>query len=583
MTKDYAIGIDLGTSTSEICMYRHSESFAIPDPKTKLAIMPSIVAINKKGELLVGEDARSWVDVSGRGIREVKRKMGTGESVRLLDKEYRPEEISALILRKLKENAEEALGTMIREVVLSVPANFPDAARQATLNAGELAGLKITRLINEPTAAALAFGIQNIDVEEQLVVFDFGGGTLDITVLEMIAGVLDVKCSFGNPQLGGKDFDETMMALLKQKFYAENPGAEISDKAYGALKEAAEKTKKILSDSLSHCVRIPYFAVCNGESVDLEVEVTRHEFEMAIAPLLDQARQCVRQALNAKKLRPSAINRILLVGGTTYIPAVRQLVQEMFAKKGNTPNVGCDLAVGVGASIQAAIIQGLISNDSGIILTDVAPFGLGIEVVSEIGRKYMLTYEPLIQPNTTIPYSINKTYSLLRADQKRVEVRLYQDNTGKAKLANDAIDTGITAEITGIPPAPNGSPYPVKVEFSYDINGIAKLKATIPNINRSVELEYAQSSIRMDSQDIADATCRLKELWKQNAKAKEYEGLINKAERFMENIPPQERSPLSDIVMDLKKALLNDNTQQIQIVGDRLVDFLFDLENNMEN
>lgn len=280
---------------------------------------------------------------------------------------------------------------------------------------------------------------------------------------------------------------------------------------------------------------------------------------------------------------PSAINRILLVGGTTYIPAVRQLVQEMFAKKGNTPDVGCDLAVGVGASIQAAIIQGLISNDSGIILTDVAPFGLGIEVVSEIGRKYMLTYEPLIQPNTTIPYSINKTYSLLRADQKRVEVRLYQDNTGKAKLANDAIDTGITAEITGIPPAPNGSPYPVKVEFSYDINGIAKLKATIPNINRSVELEYAQSSIRMDSQDIADATCRLQELWKQNAKAKEYEGLINKAERFMENIPPQERSPLSDIVMDLKKALLNDNTQQIQIVGDRLVDFLFDLENNMEN
>lgn len=304
MTKDYAIGIDLGTSTSEICVYRHSESFAIPDPKTKLAIIPSIVAINKKGELLVGEDARSWVDVSGRGIREVKRKMGTGESVRLLDKEYRPEEISALILRKLKENAEEALGTMIREVVLSVPANFPDAARQATLNAGELAGLKITRLINEPTAAALAFGIQNINVEEQLVVFDFGGGTLDITVLEMIAGVLDVKCSFGNPQLGGKDFDETMMALLKQKFYAENPGAEISDKAYGALKEAAEKTKKILSDSLSHCVRIPYFAVCNGESVDLEVKVTRHEFEMAIAPLLDQARQCVRQALNAKKLRP---------------------------------------------------------------------------------------------------------------------------------------------------------------------------------------------------------------------------------------------------------------------------------------
>jgi len=582
MTKDYAIGIDLGTSTSEICVYRNHESFAIPDPVTKLAIIPSIVAISKKGELLVGEDARSWVDVSGRGIREVKRKMGTAETVRLLDKEYRPEEISALILRKLKENAEEALGITIREVVLSVPANFPDAARQATLNAGELAGLKITRLINEPTAAALAFGIKNIDVEEQLVVFDFGGGTLDITVLEMVAGVLDVKCSFGNPQLGGKDCDEAMMTLLKGKFQAENLGAEISDKAYGALKEAAEKTKKALSNSLSHHLRIPYFAASNGESVDLEIEVTRLEFEDAIAPLLDKAKQCVRQALNAKKLRPSAINRVLLVGGTTYIPAVRQLVQEMFGKEGKAPDVGSDLAVGVGASISAAIVQGLISSDSGIILTDVAPFGLGIEVVSEIGRQYMLTYEPLIQPNTTIPYSTNKTYSLLRSDQKRVEVRLYQDNTGKAKLATDAINTGVTAEITGIPPAPDGNPYPVKVEFSYDVNGIAKLKATIPNINRSVELEYAQSAIRMDSQDITDAAFRLKELWKQNAKAKEYEGLINKADRFMVDIPPQERSPLSDIVMDLKKALINDNTEQIQRAGDHLVDFLFDLENNME-
>ncbi len=582
MIKDYAIGIDLGTSTSEICVYRNHESFPISDPVTKLAIIPSIVAISKKGELLVGEDARSWVDVSGRGIREVKRKMGTGETVRLLDKEYRPEEISALILRKLKENAEEALGITIREVVLSVPANFPDAARQATLNAGELAGLKITRLINEPTAAALAFGIKNIDVEEQLVVFDFGGGTLDITVLEMVGGVLDVKCSFGNPQLGGKDCDEAMMTLLKGKFQAENLGAEISDKAYGALKEAAEKTKKVLSNSFSHHLRIPYFATCNGESVDLEVEVTRLEFEDAIAPLLDKAKQCVRQALNAKKLRPSAINRVLLVGGTTYIPAVRQLISEMFGKEGKAPDVGSDLAVGVGASISAAIVQGLISSDSGIILTDVAPFGLGIEVVSEIGRQYMLTYEPLIQPNTTIPYSTNKTYSLLRADQKRVEVRLYQDNTGKAKLANDAINTGIKAEITDIPPAPDGNPYPVKVEFSYDVNGIAKLKATIPNINRSVELEYAQSAIRMDSRDITDAASRLKELWKQNAKAKEYEGLINKADRFMVDIPPQERSPLSDIVMDLKKALINDNTEQIQKAGDRLVDFLFDLENNME-
>ncbi|ARV58467.1 molecular chaperone DnaK [Nostocales cyanobacterium HT-58-2] len=582
MIRNYAIGIDLGTSTSEICVYRNHESFPIPDPVTKLAIIPSIVAINKKGELLVGENARSWVDVSGRGVREIKRKMGTGETVKLLDKDYRPEEISALILRKLKENAEEALGITIREVVLSVPANFPDAARQATLNAGELAGLKIIRLINEPTAAALSFGINNIDVEEQLVVFDFGGGTLDITVLEMVAGVLDVKCSFGNPQLGGKDFDEAMMALLKGKFQAENPGAEISQKAYGALKEAAEKAKKVLSTQQSYDVRIPYFAAKNGEFIDLEVEVTQPEFEQAIAPLLEKARDCVRQALNAKKLRPSAINRVLLVGGTTYIPAVRQLVIEMFGKEGKAPDIGADLAVGVGASVHAALAQGFIPEDSGLILTDVAPFGLGIEVVSYVGGQYMLTYEPLIQPNTTIPYSTLKTYTLLRADQKRLEVRLYQDNTGRAKLPNEAIDTGIAADITDIPPAPDGNPYPVEVEFSYDINGIAKLKASIPHISKSVELSYGYSAKRMGNKDIADAASRLKELWKQNAKARQYEGLISKAERYMAGIPPQERSPLSDIVMELKKALMNDSIEEIQKAGDRLVDFLFDLENNME-
>ncbi|NMG11162.1 Hsp70 family protein [Brasilonema sp. UFV-L1] len=582
MTKSYAIGIDLGTSTSEICVYRNDESFPIPDPVTKLAIIPSIVAISKKGEILVGENARSWVDVSGRGVREVKRKMGTPETIKLLDKEYRPEEISALILRQLKETAEEALGITIQEVVLSVPANFPDAARQATLNAGELAGLKIIRLINEPTAAALAFGVKNLDVEEHLVVFDFGGGTLDITILEMVAGVLDVKCSFGNPQLGGKDFDEAMMTLLKRKFQAENPGAEISQNAHGTLKEAAEKAKKVLSRQKSHHVRIPYFAASHDEFIDLEVEVTQQEFEQAIAPLLEKTRDCIRQALNAKNIHPSTINRVLLVGGTTYIPAVRQLVVEMFGKEGKVLDVGADLAVGVGASIHAALAQGLFCEDSSVILTDVAPFGLGIEVVSYVGGQYMLTYEPLIQPNTTIPYSTQKTYTLLRADQKRLEVRLYQDNTGRARLPNEVIDTGIQAEMTDIPPAPDGIPYPVQVEFSYDINGIVKLKATIPNLNKSVELSYSYSAKRMANKDIADAASRLKELWKQNAKARQYEGLISKAERYMAGIPPQERSPLSDIVMELKKALMNDEIQEIQKAGDRLVDFLFDSENNVE-
>jgi molecular chaperone DnaK len=578
MENNYAIGIDLGTSTSEICVYRNNDSFPIPDPTYKLPIIPSIVAMNRKGELLVGEDAKSWIDIPGHGIREVKRKMGTGETVKLLDKEYRPEEISALILRKLKDYAEEALGTSIREVVLSVPANFPDAARQATLDAGELAGLKITRLINEPTAAALAFGIKNINAEEQIVVFDFGGGTLDISILEMIAGVLDVKCSFGNPRLGGKDFDEAMMTLLLRKFAQENPGYQIDEKYAFDLKKKAEEAKKALSNQHSYEVRIPYFAQKDGKFIDLEIEVTRKEFEQEIAPLLEMARDCISQALNTKKLRPSAIDRVLLVGGTTYIPAVRRLAAEMFGKEGKAPEAGSDLAVGVGVCIHAALSKNLISNESGLILTDVAPFGLGIRIYSDVGGRLMPTYEPLIQPNTTIPYSIKKTYSLLSAEQNKVVISLYQDHTGKARLPIDAIDTGISAEIIDIPPAVDGNPYAVQVEFSYDINGIAKLKAIIPDIGKTIELAYNQSDKRMDKQDKENAAKRVKKLWKQNIKAKEYEALINKAERFMLQIPQQERSPLYEIVMSLKEALINDNTQEIQRMGDCLVDIMFSFE-----
>ena len=580
MSKGFAIGIDLGTSTSEICVYRKGETQPIPDPSSKLAIIPSIVAMSSKGELLVGDLARSRVDLPGEGIREVKRKMGTGEKVILQDKEYRPEEISALILRKLKENAEEALGTTIKEVVISVPANFPDTARQATLTAGELAGLKVLRLINEPTAAALKFGIENIDVEEQLVVFDFGGGTLDITVLEMVAGVLDVKSSFGDPQLGGKDFDEKLIALILGKFQAEYPNAQISEKSRYALKDVAESTKKALSNQHSHTVFVSNFAIQDRELIDLEVDVTRQEFEQAIAPFLERARECVRQALNAKKIRPSAIDRVLLVGGTTYIPAVRKVVAEMFAREPKA-DISPDLAVSMGASISAALSQkDLISEESSVILTDVAPFGLGIEVVSQIGGQQMLTYQSLILPNTTIPYSVKKEYSLMRADQTQVAIKLYQDHQGNARLPQDAIYTEQFGTITDIPPAPDGIPYPIEVEFFYNTNGIATVKASIPAISKSVEISYGKSASRMDEADKLESKDKLEELWRKNEKAKDYKSIIDKAERFMaDDITAEEKASLSSAVKELKEALTNDDASKIEIAGERLVDLMFDLEN----
>ena len=578
-----AIGIDLGTSTSEICVYKNCQPFVVPSPasRSRSPIFPSLVAVNNRGELVVGEDARPYVDLKGRGVREIKRKMGSGEAVALAGKQYRPEEISALILRTLCQNVEEALAIRVRSVVLSVPANFPDAARQATLMAGELAGLDVLRLINEPTSAALAFGIDNIDAEEQLVVFDFGGGTLDITVLEMMAGVLDVKCSFGDPALGGKDFDEIMVTLILNKFQTAIPKAKISERSKLSLKDAAEKAKVSLSNQRSFPILIPNFAVRDGEPIDLEVEITREEYEHALSPLLDRTRGCVRQALNAKKIRPSSVDRVLLVGGTTFVPCVRRLVAEMFGKEPQT-DVNPDLAVAIGASIQAALAQGIIDSEKGIILTDVAPFGMGIPVVSsEPGMPMTPYYDPLIQPNATIPYSHKKLYSLVTTTQTEMEIHLYQDHKGTARFPCDAIDTGILATIRDIPQSTSGVPHPVEVSFSYDINGLVKITASIPNTGQAVDLEYRANAKRLTTEQKLESLSRVEDLWRSSPQAKQYEALIGKARQVLETLPEETRKGLSLAIKELQDALIANDESKIEVSGDRLTDLLFDLENQI--
>jgi molecular chaperone DnaK len=577
----FAVGIDLGTSTSEICVYRNNEPMMVPDPgaRTKSPIVPSLVAVNRRGELVVGEDARPYVDLPGRGVREVKRLMGTGELVTLGDRDCRPEEISALILRRLKENAEEAVGQPILDVVLSVPANFPDAARQATLEAGRLAGLNILRLINEPTAAAMAFGHRHIEVEGQLVVFDFGGGTLDITVLEMIAGVLDVKSSFGNTRLGGKDFDDVMVNLILRKFQEEHRVHLQQERCRQTLKAPAELAKIALSNSSSYLVVVPNFTVRDGIPIDLEVEVTREEYNHACAHLLEAARACVRQALNAKQLLPEMIDKVLLVGGTTYIPAVRQLVAEMFSREPRS-EVNPDLAVAMGASVQAAIIKELIDPGQGdLIVTDVSPFGLGIDVVSNVGGQMMLLYEPLILPNTTIPFTVKRSYRLLSGSQGEAEISLYQDHTGKARLPEEAIFTGIKGSITDIPPSPNGEPHEVEIEFSYDTNGLAKLTAKIHATGQKIEFHYQPSAQRLSDEEKEEAFQNVRDLWKQSARAKEYDTLITKADRLMGSVPDvDKRQQLTLAVSDLKMALVSNNDTDISRAGDKLVDLLFEIE-----
>lgn len=591
-----AIGIDLGTSTSEVAMYRADGPMVFSDPIWKSQIIPSLVAISETGQILVGEDARGSVDLPGKGIREAKRKMGTEETVELGGNTYRPEEISSLVLRKVRKVAEENLGRPIEEAVITVPANFPDAARQATLNAAHLAGITVLRLINEPTAAALAFGISNIDVEEQLVVFDFGGGTLDVTTLEMMSGVLEVKSSFGDTQLGGKDFDEAMIDLILNKFAEAGGNPASPDSARRDLKQPAENAKKELSKRDEAEVRIPRFGFRNGDLIDLQVKVTRSEFEAALEPLLERARDVLRQALSAKKLRPSSINRILLVGGTTYVPAVRDLIVEFFGKEG-TSDVHPDLAVAMGASVQAAMLKGLVPTESGLVATDVSAFGLGIDIVSRVGDHMVTTYEPLIMPNTTVPYFVKRPYTLLHADQRSVKFQVYQDHTGKAVLPEDAVDTGLIGHITDIPPNPSGEPHPIEIDFSYGTDGLVLIRAFIPGLNRETVINFSSNALRMSSEEMDLSLKRLneqwgeaerpnipapnappEEAWRAHPKAKRYEGLLKRAEKVAAEHPGAMADDLRQAAEDLKSALAASDDGRIENCSDKVTDLIFDIE-----
>ncbi len=579
--KKYSIGIDFGTSTSEICRYEDGKAVPIPDPSSSVRspIVPSIVAINRHGELIVGEAARTIVDRKDHGIREIKRLFGTGDSVVLGEKTYRPEQIASLILKHLKQNAELALSTTISDVVLSVPAFYPDAKRQATLDAGELAGLTITRLISEPTAAALAFGIDHLDLEEQMMVFDFGGGTLDITILEMFEGILDAKSSFGDNLLGGKDFDEVMIRLILEKFRKNHPKYSISETQERSLKPVAETAKIMLSRNFSHIVEVSNFAIIRGEPVDLEVEITRQDFERAAAPLLDRARNCLHQALKAKEIRPSTIDRVIMVGGTTYIPCVRQLVSEILNKETQT-EVNPDLAVAMGATIQSAIMRGEIKEEKGIILTDISPYGLGLDILKEFGQQMILTYDPLIEPQTTIPYSVQKEYSLLTEHQEVLELKLYQDPTGEARIPDDAIFTGISAQIMNIPPSYSGQPHDVLVDFSYNLNAMVRLHAMIPATDQEVEVTYTPNLLRLsDGLEKERALADVESLWQQNPNSKEHMIYLQKAERLLPELPDEQRKKLSGIIDQLKSALSRQDDTGIQEHSDQLIDFMIEIEN----
>lgn len=456
------IGIDLGTVNSEAAAIIDGKPVLIKSAEGK-PYFPSIVAFTEDGELLVGEMAKRQAVINPEGtIQHVKRRMGTNEKIKIRGKEYTPEQISAFILQKIKRDAEEYLGEKINEAVITVPAYFDDSQRQATKNAGKIAGFKVRRIINEPTAAALAYGLGKRG-QRKIAVYDFGGGTFDITIMEVGDNIFEVVSTNGNTMLGGADMDKALVDYVAEKFKEEH-GIDLRKdvKALQRLYESAEKAKIDLSSMMQTTIEIPYVAVVNNEPKHLRERITRAKFEELIKPIVEKTLEPCRQAMEDAKLEPEDIDHVVLVGGTTRIPYIRHLVEKFFGKKVER-GVDPMECVAFGAAIQAGIISGELQKN--VVLLDVIPLTLSIETLGGIAT-------PIIERNTPIPIKKSKIFTTAKDFQTSVEIHILQ---GERPMASGNKSLG-KFRLTGIPPAPRGVPK-IEVTFDVDVDGILHVSA----------------------------------------------------------------------------------------------------------
>jgi molecular chaperone DnaK len=574
---DAIVGIDLGTTNSEIAIYRDGRPDVLADDRSQM-VLPSVVGLSETGELLVGEEARNqFMLYPERTVRSIKRRMGTDARVRLGERDYSPQEISAIILSRLKETAQLRLGSPVRRAVITVPAYFSDAQRQATREAGEIAGLEVVRIVNEPTAAALVYEATQHQ-GKRILVYDLGGGTFDVSVVRIEGGVVEVISSHGNNQLGGDDFDEKIVAHVLEHLKLKQ-GVSLSDQpqAMARILRGAEAAKKQLSDHPYARIEEEYLAVNDGKPVNLDLELSRDEYEAMIMPFIEETLAAVHVALGSADLTSSQVDEILLVGGATRTPLIRRRLVEAFGREPRG-EVDPDLCVAMGAAIQGAAMAG---TEVSAVLVDVTPYTFGTSALGELDDSlYPYCFVPIIPKNTPIPVRRSEVFYTVADGQTSVEVRIYQ---GENRDAEENVRIG-EFRVDGLSKAPAGNP--VILDLALDRDGILQVSAREKKTGLEQRITIEKAMSRYDQAQLDEARERIGSLFDgredgaeaQAAAGSALDALLSKASAKLDGAGAEDRAEIIDLIETIRDARSSGDDTALEEGRQQLQDLLFYLE-----